>query len=78
MAEVTPRSPSASNRIPEEETRLSMDQSSDTRFDEAPLPTTPASAAPPAVQDSPRTAFDTSELRERVDGVLQSDVSIGK
>jgi hypothetical protein len=52
-----------------------MDKSSDPRYDEAPFPTPPASSAPPAVQDSPRTACDTSELRERVESVLQSDVS---
>lgn len=53
-----------------------MDNSGDNRYDEAPLPTPPASSAPGAIQDSPRTAFDASELRERVDSVLQSDVSV--
>lgn len=74
MAEVTPHSPSASNRLPDGDHRVSVDRSSDTRYDEASFPTPPATSAPAGLQDSPRTAFDTSELRERMDGVLQSDV----
>ncbi|ERF76826.1 hypothetical protein EPUS_08006 [Endocarpon pusillum Z07020] len=65
-----------SNRNPDGNIRSSMERSSNPRNDEAPLPTPPASRAPPAVHDSPRTAFDTSELRERVDGVLQSDIGV--
>ena len=76
MAEVAPHSPSASGRAADENRRISIDRSSDKYNEEAPLPTPPATSGPAATQDSPRTAFDTSELRERVDGVLQSDVSL--
>jgi len=76
MAERITNSPSASNRVQDGNTRFSMDSPSDPRYEEAPLPTPPTKSIPAGVQDSPRTAIDTSELRERVDSVLQSDVSV--
>jgi hypothetical protein len=76
MAERITSSPSASNRLPDGNTRFSMDSPSDSKYEEAPLPTPPTNSALAGVQDLPRTAFDTSELRERVDGILQSDVSV--
>jgi hypothetical protein len=53
-----------------------MDSLSDSKYEEAPLPTPPINPVSAGVQDPSRTAMDTSELRERVDSVLQSDVSL--
>jgi hypothetical protein len=76
MNEITPHSPATVDRTSDGDNRVSMDRTSGPRHEETPLPTPPASSVPAAAQDSPRTAFDSSELRERVDGVLQSDVGI--
>lgn len=76
MAERVTNSPSTSNRAPDGNTRFSMDSPNESRYEEAPLPTPPANSVPAGFQDSPHTAIDTSELRERVDGVLKSDVSV--
>jgi hypothetical protein len=79
MNEAAPQSPATSARAGGNgDPRASIDRPCDFRYDEAPLPTPPATSTPAVAQDSPRTAFDTSELRERVDGVLQSDVSVDK
>lgn len=77
MAETTPQSPSASNKTTGGDHPEPMGGSSEPRHDGAPLPSPPASSTPAAAHGSPPTAFNISELRERVDGVLHSDVSIG-
>lgn len=74
--EVGPQSPAAPYKATADgDTRISMDRSSEPIHDQAPVPTPPGTSAPPVIQGSPRTLFNTSEWRERIDNVLQSDVS---
>ena len=77
MADIAAQRPDASSHGPSEtDTRMSFDRLNESRYDQAPLPNPPAASIQSAVLESPKTTVDTSDFREKVEAVLQSDVSI--